>query len=325
GDDSAAHGEVPTITKEPSIPSLTPPTPLPQLPQDIPSTSQVQQAPPQSPQVKPSSPQPQPQQQAADFPMSLLQEAIDACAALTRRLEHLEYDKVAQALEITKVDTSDDTVMDDESNLGRMIAEMDQDDTVVLKDDKEEDKEVADKDVKEAKVGESAQVQGRQAESQVKIYKIHMVYANKVLSMHEDETEPAENVAGFKMDYFKGISYDDIRPIFEAKFNLNVSFLLKTKEQIKEEENRGLHKLNETLAERATKRRKLDEELILLVERKYPLTRFTLDQMLNAVRLKVKEESEVSLDLLRKICQVFNAAGEELNAGGEELNAAKKS
>nr|GEY85130.1 hypothetical protein [Tanacetum cinerariifolium] len=40
-------------------------------------------------------------------------------------------------------------------------------------------------------------------------------------------------------------------------------------------------------------------QLILLVERKYPLTRFTLDQMLNAVRLDVEEESEVSLELLR--------------------------
>nr|GFB09145.1 hypothetical protein [Tanacetum cinerariifolium] len=39
-------------------------------------------------------------------------------------------------------------------------------------------------------------------------------------------------------------------------------------------------------------------KLILLVERKYPLTKFTLDQMLNAVRLEVEEESEVSLELL---------------------------
>nr|GFB82896.1 hypothetical protein [Tanacetum cinerariifolium] len=39
--------------------------------------------------------------------------------------------------------------------------------------------------------------------------------------------------------------------------------------------------------------------LILLVERRYPLSRFTLDQMLNAVRLKVEEESEMSLKLLR--------------------------
>nr|GFA13889.1 hypothetical protein [Tanacetum cinerariifolium] len=70
-----------------------------------------------------------------------------------------------------------------------------------------------------------------------------------------------KNVHGFKMDYFKGMSYDDIRPIFEAKFNSNVAFLLKTKEQIEEDENRALKRLNETLAERAAKRKKLDDEV----------------------------------------------------------------
>nr|GEZ70098.1 hypothetical protein [Tanacetum cinerariifolium] len=50
GDDSDVHGEVPAITEEPSILSPTPPTPPPQSPQDIPSTSQEQQTPPQSPQ-----------------------------------------------------------------------------------------------------------------------------------------------------------------------------------------------------------------------------------------------------------------------------------
>nr|GEZ00045.1 hypothetical protein [Tanacetum cinerariifolium] len=70
-----------------------------------------------------------------------------------------------------------------------------------------------------------------------------------------------KNVAGFKMDYFKGMSYDDIRPIFEAKFNSNVAFLLKTKEQVEEDESRALQRLNETPADKAAKRRKLDEEV----------------------------------------------------------------
>nr|GFA64505.1 hypothetical protein [Tanacetum cinerariifolium] len=135
GDDSAAHGEVTSVTQEPSIPSPTLPTPSPQPSQDLPLTSQ-----------------------AADFPMSLLQEALDACASLTRRVGHLE-----------------------------MVAEMDKDDAVVLMDDKEEDKKV-----EEAKVVESTQVQGRQAESQAEIYKIDMDHANKVLSMQEDETEPSK-------------------------------------------------------------------------------------------------------------------------------------
>nr|GEZ10818.1 hypothetical protein [Tanacetum cinerariifolium] len=193
-----------------------------------------------------------------------------------------------------------------------------------------------------------------------------------------------KNVAGFKMDYFKEISYDDILPIFEAKFNTNVAFLQKTKEQIDEEESRALKRINETLVEKATKRKKLDKDVeelkrhlyivpneeddvyteaiplahnfpvvdyeiinqnnkpyykikrangshqlylsflsllrnfdredlealwsllrsdLLQQKSKYPLTKFTLDQMLNAVRLEVEEESEVSLKLLRFIRQ----------------------
>nr|GEW00994.1 ribonuclease H-like domain-containing protein [Tanacetum cinerariifolium] len=173
------------------------------------------------------------------------------------------------------------------------------------------------------------------------------------------------------MDYFKGTNYDDIRPIFEKHFNSNVAFLLKTKEQIDEEESRALKRLNESKEDKAAKKQKLDEEveelkrhlqivpndedgvyteatplarkvpvvdyeiynenskpyykikranevkswkllescgvqiitftttqLILLVEMRYPLTRFTLDQMLNNVQLEIEEESEVSLELL---------------------------
>nr|GEU62802.1 hypothetical protein [Tanacetum cinerariifolium] len=40
-------------------------------------------------------------------------------------------------------------------------------------------------------------------------------------------------------------------------------------------------------------------QMILLVERRYPLTRLTLDQMLNNMRLEIEGKSEVSLELLR--------------------------
>nr|GEU38042.1 xylulose kinase-1 [Tanacetum cinerariifolium] len=197
-----------------------------------------------------------------------------------------------------------------------------------------------------------------------------------------------KNVVGFKMDYFKGMIYDDIRLIFEKHFDSNVAFLLKIKEQMDEEDSKALKRLNESKEEKAAKKQKLYEEvgelkrhlqivpneeddvyteatplarkvpvvdyeiynennkpyykikraddihaqiwknqrsvhgqakvkswkllesygvqiitftttqLILLVERRYPLIRFTLDQMLNNVRLEVEEESEVSLELL---------------------------
>nr|GEY90472.1 hypothetical protein [Tanacetum cinerariifolium] len=58
-----------------------------------------------------------------------------------------------------------------------------------------------------------------------------------------------KNTARFKLDYFKGKSYDDIRPIFEARFNTNMEFLLKSMEQIEEEEERReLESINETPA-----------------------------------------------------------------------------
>nr|GEV95259.1 retrotransposon protein, putative, unclassified [Tanacetum cinerariifolium] len=318
-DDSAAHGEVPT--------------------------------------VQPPSPPPPPQpQQVADFPMSLLQEALDACVALTRRVENLEYDKVASSRN-NKVEKKGKKL--ENGNKGRMIAEMDKDGAIVLMDYEEEE----DKKVEEAKVVKSAQEDETEpaevqevvdvvitaklitkvvtaaseivtaasviiftTEPQVpaatlssaparvataskepkplkKKQQIEMdeEYARKLhaelnkdidwdvaidhvkLKAKEDpavqryqamkrkpQTEAQakknmmmylKNVVGFKLDYFKGMSYDDIRPIYKAKFNSNVDFLLKTKEQMEEEENRALQTINETLAEKVAKRRKLNEEV----------------------------------------------------------------
>nr|GEU65295.1 hypothetical protein [Tanacetum cinerariifolium] len=56
----------------------------------------------------------------------------------------------------------------------------------------------------------------------------------------------------------------------------------------------------------------VEANLILLVEKKYPLTRFTLEQMLNIVRLEVEEESETSLELLRKCTKGLVLLVEEL-------------
>nr|GEV44328.1 hypothetical protein [Tanacetum cinerariifolium] len=69
-------------------------------------------------------------------------------------------------------------MMDDASNQGRRIDELDKDDVVALMDDKEEVKKN-----EEAKVVEDDQVQGRQAESQAKIYKIDVDHDSKVLKV----------------------------------------------------------------------------------------------------------------------------------------------
>nr|GEZ53393.1 hypothetical protein [Tanacetum cinerariifolium] len=68
---------------------------------------------------------------------------------------------------------------------GRMIADMDADKDVTLKD-------VVAKDVQYAEMEESADIQERQVESQAQIYQIDFEHANKVLSMKDDEVEPTE-------------------------------------------------------------------------------------------------------------------------------------
>nr|GEV32702.1 transposase, MuDR, MULE transposase domain protein [Tanacetum cinerariifolium] len=70
-----------------------------------------------------------------------------------------------------------------------------------------------------------------------------------------------KNMAGFKMDFFKGMSYDDIRPIFEKYFNSNVAFLEKSKEELEEEESRALKRKTESFEEKAVKKQKLDEDI----------------------------------------------------------------
>nr|GEY32652.1 ribonuclease H-like domain-containing protein [Tanacetum cinerariifolium] len=53
------------------------------------------------------------------------------------------------------------------------------------------------------------------------------------------------NMAGFKMNYFKGMTYDDIRLIFKKKFNSNAAFLEKTRELMEEKDNIALKRTND--------------------------------------------------------------------------------
>nr|GEV04861.1 hypothetical protein [Tanacetum cinerariifolium] len=330
GDDTTAQGD---DAQEPSIPSPTPSTPPPQEPQDIPSTSQ-------------------------------------------------------------RSDTSKDIVMDDASNQGRIIDDLDKDDAVALIDDREEDKKEEEaKVVEDDKEDEPSKVQevvdvvttAKLITEVVTAASETVTAASTIISSTEPQVPAAIMTAALvrvaaastrrrkgvvirdpeeesttiihavtkskdkgkgimveepkplkkkqqvemdeeyarKFDYFKGMSYDDICPIFEAKFNSNVDFLIKTKKQM-EEESKALQSINETPAQKAAKRRKLNKEVedlkrhmeILpdedddIYTEATPLarkTRWTGSSLkeskdctwLSKVRLRVEEESEMSLELLR--------------------------
>nr|GFC79272.1 hypothetical protein [Tanacetum cinerariifolium] len=62
------------------------------------------------------------------------------------------------------------------------------------------------------------------------------------------------------MDFFKGIKYDEIIPIFQAKFDANMKFLFKSREEMKKEDEDIIKSINETPAQKAAKRRKLYEQ-----------------------------------------------------------------
>nr|GEW46174.1 hypothetical protein [Tanacetum cinerariifolium] len=70
-----------------------------------------------------------------------------------------------------------------------------------------------------------------------------------------------KNMAGFKMDFFKGMSYDDIRPIFDKHFNSIVGFLEKSKKELEEKASKALKRKSESLEQQAAKKQKLDEEV----------------------------------------------------------------
>nr|GEX01560.1 hypothetical protein [Tanacetum cinerariifolium] len=261
--------------------------------------------------------------------MSLLQEALGACAALTGRVEYLEYDKVAQALEITKLKGRVKKL--EKRNKGRMIAEIDKDDVVVLMDEKEEDKKV-----KEAKVDESAQDEPAEVQEVVDVVTTAKLITEVVTAASETITaasaiiltvEPQVPVATItaapakvaaapsrkrkgmvikdpeeesttssiistetkSKDKGKGIIVEEPKPLKKKQqIEMNEEYARKlhaesnkdidwdvaidhvklkakedpaTKEQMEEEENRALQTINETLAEKAVKSRKLNKEV----------------------------------------------------------------
>nr|GEX01215.1 hypothetical protein [Tanacetum cinerariifolium] len=238
-----------------------------------------------------------------------------------------------------------------------------------------------------------------------------------------------KNMVGFKMNFFKEMTYSEIRPLFEKHYNSNQAFLNRVEEEVTVQENEiekeGNKRQGESLKQEIAKKQRMDEEaeelkihlqivandddvyteatplaskvlvvdyhihhenykpyykiiradgshklflsfitllknfdredlktlwklvkerfettepknfsddfllnilkimfekpdikanMILVVKKKYPLTHFTLEQILNNVRLKVKKESKMSLELLSMLAQHPAAATSSASA-----------
>nr|GEU39381.1 xylulose kinase-1 [Tanacetum cinerariifolium] len=106
-----------------------------------------------------------------------------------------------------------------------------------------------------------------------------------------------KNMAGFKMDFFKGMTYSEIRPIFEKHYNSIQAFLEKVEEEV-------------TVQEEGNKRQEpknfSDNFLLNIFKIIFEKPNVEANQMLDNVRLEVEEESEMSLELLRLVKRQLN-------------------
>nr|GEV37698.1 hypothetical protein [Tanacetum cinerariifolium] len=221
---------------------------------------------------------------------------LDTCSALARRVEGLENDKTAQQLEIVKlkarvkklekinmvksskpkrlkkvgtsqrVESSDD--MENVFNQGRIIADMDQDKGIELVADQEKDAEaVATSTPIPAAKPKILNIAAAPAVSTKRRKRVYIKRYHEMKKKPQTESEARKNMIfylknteGYKMDFFKGMKYDEIIPIFQAKFDANMRFLFKSREKIEEEDEEIIKSINETPAQKAIKRRKLHEQ-----------------------------------------------------------------
>nr|GEY06075.1 hypothetical protein [Tanacetum cinerariifolium] len=80
----------------------------------------------------------------------------------------------------------------------------------------------------------------------------------------------ADNMAGYKMNYFKGITYDEIRSLFEKHYNYNQAFLNEVNEEVKvperevrqekEVEVESYKREGESLKKEVAKKQKMEQE-----------------------------------------------------------------
>nr|GEV09975.1 hypothetical protein [Tanacetum cinerariifolium] len=238
-DDDAAD-DVPAADVKPTPPSL-PPTNTPPPPQELPSTSQVVPTLPSTPIAQPSSPL---QQQQPSQPTTI---SMDLYWKLWGM--------------IAKINADEDVILEE--------VDAEKDDKVVEKDaDDDVEEPVELQEVIEVVTTAKLMTKVVTAAAPITADKKDKAYAreleaelNKNINW-DDVIEQVKEKGKQDNAVLRGMSYDDIRPIFEKYFNSNAAFLEKSKEQLEEEESKALKRKTESSDEKAVKKQKLDEEMV---------------------------------------------------------------
>nr|GFB84130.1 hypothetical protein [Tanacetum cinerariifolium] len=164
--------------------------------------------------------------------------------ARVKRLERANKVKSSKLRRLRKVgaskriESSDD--MEEVFNQGRMINDLDKDEGIKLVVDQVKDADIAKTEGRHA---------AEQAEKQADIYHLDLDHPSKVLSMQEDDSEVQELVEVVTTTKL-------ITDVVTAASQVSVQ----VKREMEEEDQEVLKSMNETPAQKAAKRRKLNEE-----------------------------------------------------------------
>nr|GEV63971.1 retrovirus-related Pol polyprotein from transposon TNT 1-94 [Tanacetum cinerariifolium] len=143
-----------------------------------------------------------------------------------------------------------------------------------------------------------------------------------------------KNMAGYKMEHFRGMTYDNVRPIFEREYN-NVQTLFKPDKDVKEPQKKRV--AEETLLHESFKKlkvvgvsgshstqdtitsdpREISEEDVKNMLEIVPVSEFKVEALQVNAKLQVKEDSEMARDLVMKIFMEAN----KLKSGSLDISS----
>nr|GEW21305.1 hypothetical protein [Tanacetum cinerariifolium] len=238
------------------------------------------------PQAQPSSPY--------DSTMPLLNTLMETCASLSQKVAELEHDKQTQALEILKLKNrvkklqkkkrSNHSGLKRLRNVGTSQRVESSNDTVIEKvvtmdvepqrriDQEEVSAATKDESVVEPTVFDDEEVTMTMAHTLIKLkaeksklldeqlaQKLHDEEVEKAATkdkQEKDDLKRAQNMAGYKMEHFRGMTYDKVRTIFEREYK-KVQTLFKPDKDVEEPMKKRVAK--ETLLQESFKKLKAVE------------------------------------------------------------------
>nr|GEV38123.1 hypothetical protein [Tanacetum cinerariifolium] len=244
------------------------PTPTPHAtpPQDQPSTPHA------------SLPQEQPTATSKSS-MSLLTTLMETCATLSQKVAELEQHKHSQDLKILQLKRGGKiAAIDADEDI--TLVDMEKDEEVVAMDAEpqgrinQEDVNAATKGVSAAKpsVFDDEEVQERHLEN-IKKYQNRKKKLVSIPQARKNMIIYLKNMAGYKMEHFKGMTYDKVRPIFEREYKKVQTFFKPDKDV---EEPKKKRVADETLLQESFKKLRaaevsVSEFKVEALQVKYPI------------------------------------------------------